>query len=190
MTVLELATKTRSCRRFHEREPIHIDQLKTLVDLARLAPSAGNLQPLKYIISNTPGKNSVIFSCLAWAGYLKDWPGPGEGERPAGYIIIVGDTKLTKDFGCEHGITAQAIALGATEMGLGCCMLTNVNKDRLSALLKIPRQYPILIVIALGKPKEQIVIDEVKDGDIKYWRDADQVHHVPKRSLSELIFEP
>lgn len=190
MTILELVTKTRSCRRFYEKEPISLDQLRSLVDLARLAPSAANLQPLKYIISHNAGKNSGIFSCLAWAGYLKDWPGPEEGERPAGYIIIVGDTTLTKDFDCEYGIAAQSIALGATEMGLGCCMIANMNKDRLAALLRIPQRYEALLVIALGKPKEQIVLDEIKDGSIKYWRDADRVHHVPKRPLSELIFEP
>ncbi len=187
MNLRELVTKTRSCRRFHEKTQVTVDQLRSLVGFARLSPSTGNLQPLKYIISNNPGKNSGIFSCLAWAGYLKGWPGPAEGERPAGYIIIVGDIKLTKDFGCEHGIAAQSIALGATEMGLGCCMLTNIKKDRLATLLRIPSQYEVLLVLALGKPKEQIVIDEVKDGDIKYWRDANQVHHVPKRALSELI---
>lgn len=190
MTVLELVTKTRSCRRFHEKEPISLDQLRSLVDLARVAPSDANLQPLKYIISNNPGKNAGIFSCLGWAGYLKDWPGPVEGERPSGYIIIVGDTKITRDVGYEYGSAAQSIVLGATEMGLGSCMLTNVKRDRLCALLRIPDRYHVLLVVALGKPKEQVVIDEVKDGNIKYWRDADHVHHVPKRSLEELIFEP
>lgn len=190
MTVRELVAKTRSCRRFYEKEPVSLDQLGSLVDLARLAPSAGNLQPLTYILSNNPGKNSGIFSCLSWAGYLTHWPGPGESERPAGYIVILGDTTLTKDFDCEYGIAAQSIALGATELGLGCCMIGSIKKDRLAGLLKIPARYEILLVVALGKPKEKIVIDEVKDGNIKYWRDAEDVHHVPKRPLPELIFEP
>ncbi len=190
MTLLELVTKTRSCRRFYEKETIGLDQLKALIDLARLAPSTANLQPLKYIISHNPGKNSGIFSCLGWAGYLTDWPGPVDGERPAGYIIILGDTSLTRDFDCEYGTAAQSIALGATEMGLGCCMIGNIDKDRLAALLKIPPRYDVLLVIALGKPKEEIVLEEIKDGNIKYWRDEKQVHHVPKRPLAELIFEP
>ncbi|MCK9227912.1 MAG: nitroreductase family protein [Syntrophorhabdaceae bacterium] len=190
MTVLELVTKTRSCRRFYEKEPIGTDQLKALVDLARLSPSAGNLQPLKYIISNNAGKNLGIFSCLAWAGSLKDWPGPVEGERPAGYIIIVGDRQLATDFGCEHGIAAQSIALGTTEMGFGCCMIGSIKKDRLAALLRIPPRYDVLLVVALGKPKEKIVLEEIKGSDIKYWRDENEVHHVPKRTLEELIFEP
>ena len=190
MTLLELVTKTRSCRRFYEKEPISLDQLRSLVDLARLAPSIGNLQPLRYIISHNSGKNSGIFSCLGWAGYLTYWPGPVEGERPAGYIIILGDTVLTRDFDCEYGTAAQSIVLGATEMGFGSCMIGNIDKDRIGALLKIPPRYDVLLVIALGKPKEEIVLEEVKDGNIKYWRDGSQAHHVPKRPLSELIFEP
>ncbi len=190
MTLLELVTKTRSCRRFYEKEPVSADRLKSLVDLARLAPSSRNIQPLKYIISNNPGKNSGIFSCLAWAGYLPDWPGPEEGERPAGYIIILGDTALAKDFDLEYGIAAQSIVLGATELGLGSCMIGSIKRDRLSALLKIPHKYRILLVIALGKPKEKIVIEEIKNGDVKYWRDTDRVHHVPKKPLKDLIFEP
>lgn len=189
MTVLELVRKSRSYRRFYEDRPVSVQQLKKLVELARLSPSAGNLQPLKFILSHDTRRNAAIFSCLAWAGYLKDWPGPGEGERPSGYVIILGDGSLTKDFGCDHGIAAQSILLGATEMGLGGCMLGNIRRDRLRSILKIPEQYEILLVIALGVPKEQVVIDEVKDGDIKYWRDTDSIHHVPKRPRTELILK-
>ena len=189
MTILELVTRSRSCRRFHGNEAISVQQLKNLIELARLSPSARNLQPLKFILSHDARKNAAIFSCLAWAGYLKDWPGPGEGERPAGYIIVLGDTSLTKDFGCDHGIAAQSIFLGATQMGLGGCMLANIQRDRLRTLLKIPERYQILLVIALGVPKEEIILDSVKDGDIKYWRDTSNVHHVPKRTLDEIILE-
>lgn len=189
MTVLELVTKSRSYRRFYEDRPIGLQQLKRLVELARLSPSARNMQPLKFILSHDARKNAAIFSCLAWAGYLKDWPGPEEGERPSAYIIILGDTSLTKDFGSDHGIAAQSILLGATEMGLGGCMLGNIKRDRLRALLNIPGHYEILLVIALGATREQVVIDVVKDGDVKYWRDADKVHHVPKRPRRELILK-
>jgi nitroreductase len=189
MTVLELVTKSRSYRRFHEDRPISLQQLKGLVELARLSPSARNVQPLKFILSHDSRKNAAIFSCLAWAGYLKDWPGPEEGERPSAYIIILGDGSLAKDFGCDHGIAAQSILLGATETGLGGCILGNIQRDRLRALLNIPERYEILLVLALGAPKEQVLIDEVKEGNIKYWRDADRVHHVPKRARGELILK-
>jgi len=54
--------------------------------------------------------------------------------------------------------------------------------------LKIPSRYKIFLALALGKPKEKVVVEEVgPDGGIKYWRDAEDVHHVPKRSLDEII---
>jgi nitroreductase len=185
----ELIRRNRSYRRFQENRNIDRETLQELVNLARLSPSSANLQPLKYIISNTPEKNSLIFPCLAWAGYLKDWPGPQEGERPSAYIIILGDTEITKNFGCDHGIAAQSILLGATEKGLNGCIIGSVQRDKLSGILKIPERYEILLVVALGVRKETVVIEEIKDGDTKYWRDEKGVHHVPKRTLSELILE-
>ena len=131
----------------------------------------------------------MIFPHLGWAGYLKDWSGPIEGERPTGYIIILGDKSIKQSFGCDHGIAAQSILLGAVEKGLGGCMLASVDRrEDLMVELGLPDNLLILLVLALGKPKETVVIDPLpEDGDIKYWRDAEGVHHVPKRSLEELI---
>ena len=67
-------------------------------------------------------------------------------------------------------------------------MIGNINKPKLEDALNIPENYEILLAIALGKPLESIVIDEIdSDGDIKYWRDAKQVHHVPKRKLKDIV---
>ena len=185
----ELVRRNRSYRRFQENRSIDKETLQELINLARLSPSSANLQPLKYIISNTPEKNSLVFPCLAWAGYLKDWPGPQEGERPSAYIIILGDTEITKNFGCDHGIAAQSILLGATERGLNGCIIGSVQKEKLRDLLKIPERHEILLVIVLGVRKETVVIEEVRTGDIKYWRDEKGIHHVPKRPLMEIILE-
>ncbi|MGC2434223.1 MAG: nitroreductase family protein, partial [Desulfobaccales bacterium] len=123
-----------------------------------------------------------------WAGYLKDWPGPSEGERPAAYIVVLGDTEISKNFGCDHGIAAQSILLGARAQELGGCMLGSIQRDRLRQLFKIPENLEILLVIALGQPKETVVLEEVaRGGSIKYWRDASGVHHVPKRRLKDII---
>lgn len=165
-----------------------METLKKLVDLARLSASAANRQPLKYILSNEKEKNEIIFPKLRWAGYLKDWEGPEQGERPPGYIIVLGDRQITQSFGCDHGIASQNILLGATSMGLAGCIIGSVERDRLMKELQIPDRYQILHVIALGKPKEKIVIEPLgPDGDIRYWRDEQGIHHVPKRSLEEII---
>jgi nitroreductase len=186
--ISELISKNRSYRRFHQNEPVALETLRGLVDLARMSPSAANLQPLRYVLSCEPEKNARIFEHLGWAGYLKDWPGPEEGERPSAYIIIVGDTQISKSFGCDHGIAAQSILLGAVEQGLGGCMIGSVKRAELSAAVDIAPRYEILLVLALGKPNETVQVEAVgEDESIKYWRDDQQVHHVPKRALDSII---
>lgn len=184
----DLIIRNRSYRRFYENHPLKPQTLRELVELARLTASGCNMQPLKYILSSYPEKNELIFPHLAWAGFLKDWPGPAKGERPSAYIIIVHDKRIKHVMGCDHGIAAQTILLGAAERGLGGCIIGSIDKKKLRASLEISSNYDILLVIALGKPKEKVVIEKVgKDGDIKYWRDKQGIHHVPKRPLEEII---
>src|SRR3974390_1863057 len=116
--IKDLVKANRSHRRFQQDKPIAHEVLKDLVGLTRIVASAQNLQPLKYVLSNTPEKNSLIFPCLGWAGYLKDWPGPAEGERPVAYIIILGDRDITRNYYCNDGIAAQTMLLAGVELGL------------------------------------------------------------------------
>jgi nitroreductase len=189
MNIKELITKSRSFRRFDEQYQIEYKTLESLINLARLSASGANKQPLKYIICNIPDQRDKVFPTLSWAGYLTDWPGPEKGERPSAYIIILGDKSISDSFGIDHGIAAQNIMLGATEAGLGGCMISSVKRDDLSEVLNVPDTFEILLVLALGKPVEKVIIDEVVEGDIKYWRDDSKYHHVPKRSLHELIIK-
>ncbi len=184
----DLIKKSRSYRRFDETYRVSEALLRELVDLARLSPSAQNLQPLKYILSSDPAKNSIIFPNLSWAGYLKDWEGPSEGERPSAYIIICSDTLISQTVKWDHSIVCQSMLLGAVEQGLGGCIIGAINRAGLQKALKIPDRYEILLVLAIGRPKEKVIIEQVDSGgDVKYWRDEDQVHHVPKRTLDDLI---
>ncbi len=186
--LLEWITRNRSYRRFDQSAPVSRETLRELVNLARLSPSGRNLQPLKYYLACDPQTNARIFPSLGWAGYLKDWPGPQEGERPAAYILILGDKTIAANFGVDHGIAAQSILLGAVERGLGGCIIATVRRAELSAELNLPDHLEILLVIALGKPVEQVAIEPLgPEGDVRYWRDENQVHHVPKRSLDEII---
>jgi nitroreductase len=186
--IADLVRKNRSYRRFYQEVVIGHDTLRELVDLTRCCASAANLQPLKYILSCEPDRNALIFKHIAWAAYLKGWQGPPEGERPSAYIIVLGDRTIAKSFGCDHGIAGQTILLGAAEKGLGGCMIGSVRRDDLCQAIGVPRHLSILLVIALGKPKESVVIENLgPSGDIKYWRDSQDVHHVPKRSLDEII---
>lgn len=183
----ELVAKSRSYRRFYQDKTLARHTLVELVEIARLIPTGGNRQPLKYLLSYDETKNALVFPTLAWAAYLKDWPGPDEGERPAGYIVILGDTEISEHVQWDHAIAAQTICLAAAEMGLGACIIGAVDRPHLKVALNISSRYDVLLVIALGYPAETVVIDTIKDGDYKYWRDADGIHHVPKRSIDEII---
>jgi nitroreductase len=189
MILKELVYKTRSYRRFEETHRIDQQTLESLVDLARLSASAANRQPLKYLLYNTREDCEKVFPSIAWAGYLKEWPGPVEGERPSAYIIILGDKSVSESFSVDHGIAAQSIMLGATEAGLGGCMIASIKRELLRNELNIPERFEILLILAIGRPVENVVIEKIKDNDVKYWRDEMQNHHVPKRSLEELILK-
>lgn len=185
--IRDLILRNRTYRKFIQDFKIELNDLVELIDLARNSGSGANLQPLKYYLVNDETTCEKIFPCFAWAGYLKDWDGPEHGERPSAYIIILGDTDIKKDIDCDHGIAAQSILLGAVEKGLGGCMIGSINREKLKSILNLDNKYKILLALALGKPKEEVVIEEVKNGDIKYWLDEKDVHHVPKRSLNEII---
>lgn len=186
--IRDLIIKNRSYRRFHQEVTIEYETLRQLVDLGRLSASAANMQPLRYILSCDSKKNVLIFQHISWAAYLENWPGPTEGERPSAYIVILEDKQIEHPLHCDHGIAAQSILLGATEMGLGGCIIGAINKPNLRKALNIPDRYDILLVLALGKPKEKVVVEKLDpDGSIKYWRDSVGIHHVPKRALDDII---
>ena len=186
--IKDLVLKNRSYRRYIESFRINSDILKSLIELTRFCPSAANLQPLKYLICNIAEENAQIFKALSWAGYLTEWKGPSEGERPPAYIIVLGDTYISKNFQCDAGIACQTILLGAVAQGLGGCILGAIDRESIRGSFSIPEQYEILYVIAIGKPSESVFLEDAnKDAGIRYWQDENGVHHVPKRTIQELI---
>ncbi len=187
MTVREALHKSRSYRRFYEDEEIPQEDLLTIVDAARLSPSGKNVQPLKYFIAHTRQVNDKVFPTLAWAGFLTDWDGPEAGERPSAYIIQLLDTQIATATICDEGITAQSMLLQATELGYGGCIIASVKREALREALALPDHLQIKNVIALGRPKETVILDDMQDGGYRYWREADGTHHVPKRPLSEIV---
>ena len=185
--IRDLIQQNRSIRRFDHSVKIEADTIKKWIDLARLSSSGRNMQPLKYAICIDEKINSLIFPHLGWAGYLSDWKGPAEDERPVAYIVVLLDKSLAETYYCDDGIAMQSIMLGATEDGFGSCIIGSVNKSRIARILRLPSAMEVLWVIALGKPAEKVVLEPAQNGEIKYWRDTDEVHHVPKRPLEEII---
>ncbi len=188
MDLTELLRCNRSYRRFHEDQPVDEAALTGLVEKTRFCPSSANRQPLRFLLACSPEDRARIFPHLAWAGALKGWPGPAEGQRPAAYIIILGDIEISSGFQVDVGIAAQSILLAAVEQGLGGCMIGSIDRESLRKVLEIPDRFAIALVIALGKPAETIVLEDAKSpADVVYWRDEQDVHHVPKRPLEELL---
>ncbi|MDX9870678.1 MAG: nitroreductase family protein [Candidatus Cloacimonadales bacterium] len=186
----DLVCMNRSIRRYDATRSISKEELFELVNLARLSPSAANRQPIKYVIVNEKEELDKVFPCIGWAAYLQDWKGPEPNQRPTAYLIMITELQIAPHVNVDPGISAQTILLGATEMGLGGCMISSVNKSKLRRILKIPNYYEILLTIAIGKPDEKVILEEVdKEGDIRYWRDEIGDHHVPKRKLEDIIID-
>ncbi|HEY92093.1 MAG TPA: nitroreductase family protein [Dehalococcoidia bacterium] len=180
--IRDLVLQNRSYRRFYQDVSIDTETMREFVDLARLCPSAANRQALKYIISNDPETNAKIYP------HVRIDNNPPEGERPSAYVIILEDTEIGLILACDYGIVAQTIHLAAVEKGFGGCMIGNIIRDDLRKALDIPEKYNILLILALGKPIETMVIeDQSKVGVGQQWWDKDRVRHVPKRPLDEVL---
>jgi nitroreductase len=184
----DLVKKARSYRRFDHFYKIADDILFDIIDTARLTPSAANRQPIKYIVTNEPIKNEEVFPHLRWAAYLQDWEGPAKDERPTAYIVLLADSQFTQHVNFDPGIVAQTIQLAAAEYDIGACMIASFDKNKLKRVFNLDDNTDILLVIALGKPNETIILKDIDSNEsIKYYRDEQDRHHVPKRKLSDLI---
>lgn len=183
----QLVLQNRSYRSFVEGYPIGRDVLFELVALARLSPSAGNIQPLKYFLSSEQQTNDLIYPLLKWAGTKRP---DEERGRPGAYICMFVDTNLVPTLSAAYvdaGIAAQTILLAACEKGLGGCIVTSFDRMRLKhALMVTIGAYEPLLVIALGKPYEDITLEE-SGYDTDCYLDNDGVRHVPKRQLTDII---
>ncbi|MBQ7474546.1 MAG: nitroreductase family protein [Clostridia bacterium] len=185
-----LVLRARSYRSFDPSRPIEEDVMTELVDTARLSSSAGNLQPLKYRLCTERDEVEGMTSLTKWAAYLKDVTLPPDGHHPTGYIVICHDTSIspvTPMSTVDVGIAAEAIALGAAEMGYGGCMIGSFDKSGVAAFLSIPKNLTPVLVMALGTPDESVLISKISHGDIKYFRDDAGLHFVPKRDLEDVI---
>ena len=183
-----LVTTARSCRRFDAARPIPLSILVWLVDLARIAPCGANRQALRYVVCNDRTRNDRVFGALRWAAYLTDWDGPAEPERPAGYVGILAPREGGAGVRVDLGIAAQTIMLGAAAQGLGCCMIGAFDRAVVEEALEVPQDYEVQLVFAIGHPAERRVLAPLgEDESIRYWRDAQGVHHVPKRSLDDVL---
>ena len=188
MTFLHLVSEARTCRRFAQDTRISQDDLHWLMECASRVPCGRNAQVLRYVLVNSPGKCAELFTHTRWAGALKDWDGPVEGERPTAYIAILSPKESTALMHMDVGIAAQTIQLAAHTRGIGCCMHASFIRPACADLLHVPGDMQPALILALGMVKEERRLAPMPaNGDFSYWRDRQGVHHVPKRAVSELV---
>lgn len=187
--LIELMKRNRSYRRFDASRKVSSDELDEIIEVVRYCPSARNMQPLKYRKVTSRQELDTVFPLLKWAGYLTDWDGPVPAERPTAYLVQCLDTTLSQNCLCDDGLQLEALTLAAVSRGMGCCIIKSFDVPELVKYLNLPAHLKPMYVLAIGYPVEKVVIEDEKNGDIFYYRDAEAVHHVPKRPLAELIID-
>jgi nitroreductase len=175
----------RSIRRFQQK-PIKLEILKKMVNTGRLAPSAANLQPLEFFIVNEKNLCDQIFETIGWAGYIKPKWTPAVNERPSAYIVVLVNNEKNPWYLRDVSFATQNIVLFAESLNIGSCILCNINKESIRKILNIPNNIIIDSLIALGYKAEKSVVEDYS-GSIEYWRDKNEVLHVPKRKIEDII---
>ena len=187
----DLVKENRSYRGYKEGYTISEEDLKDLINMARITASGANLQPLKYRIVTDSSEVDALNSLTRWAEMLTNITLPHEGKYPNAYIVVCVDKDICKNeetAKMDIGIAAQTILLGAVEKGLGGCMLGNFDKEELNKALSLPETMSPQLIIAIGKPDEKVVlVDTSDDGSTKYYRDENDIHYVPKRKLEDIL---
>ena len=184
--VYDLAVERRTIRRF-KPEPVPRELLEHLVNAARLAPSAANVQPLEFIIVDDARVKAEVFPALKWAAYIAPAGDPRPGEEPAAYVVTLVNSKLReKMFEYDVGAAMQNMILTALAEGVGACWLLSIDRDKLRAVLGVPEGFRIDSVLALGYPAEEPAA-EVMGESCRYWKDEAGRLHVPKRALAAVV---
>ena len=191
--LIDLVKRNRSYRGYDHSRKVTKEELLTLVEAARLCPSSVNIQPLKYFLAFEPDTVALVQSQTKWARGLPQMTLPHPGKEPTAFIVICQDTTISDNlsrFQRDLGIVAQTMLLAAVEMGLGGCMIGNFDAGSVHDVLGLADHLRPMLIVAIGKPDEEIILTDVADGKTGYYRDEADRHYVPKRALEDLIVEP
>jgi nitroreductase len=185
MDVYKTIISRRSIRRFQQKK-IDPKILKKMVNAARLAPSAANLQPLEFFIVDNENLCEKIFETTNWAAYIRPTWKPNKNERPVAYIIILVNEKNNPWYLRDASFAAENIVLTAESNNIGSCILCKIDREKIRKILKIPENIIIDSLVVLGYKAEQPVAVDFVDS-VKYWRDEKEVLHVPKRKFEDVV---
>ncbi len=186
--VIEAMKTRRTIRRF-KQGTVPREVLLEMADCARLAPSAANLQPLKYIVIDDPKTVKELYGGVKLGSYLKgsEVIGGDDGERPSAYIAV-----LFKETGVpwslrDIGASVQNMLLAAHSRGFAACWIANVKREQVKSLLRIPDDVQLDCMVAVGIPAEKSAPVEMKDSSLYYYEKPLNLR-VPKRKLEDIVF--
>lgn len=121
MSVYDLILSRRSVRQFEPR-PIERAILEKIVNAARLAPSAANLQPLEFIAVDRSEPKEAVFGCLKWAAYIAPQGNPEPGHEPQAYVVTLVNIRVReKGYEYDVGAAMENMILAALAEGIGSC---------------------------------------------------------------------
>lgn len=189
MTLIELLKRNRSYRRFDRSVRPSQELMASWIEGLRYTASARNMQPLKYLLVTDDALCHTLSQSVVWAGYLTEWAGPSENERPTAFVVQLLDTRLASNARFDEGLQLEALGLMAVESGFGACIFLSFDPKRIAAILDLPEYLTPISIVAIGKPIEEVEIRDVDaEANIRYYRDEEGRHYVPKRKREELIY--
>ena len=179
--------RTRRTVRFFKQDTIEVSVLRELVECGRCAPSGANRQPLEYIIVNDKSVADKLFESLAWAGYVQPKRNPPVGKRPVAYIMVLINRDISTKGGVDAAAAIENILLAGWSKGIGSCWMGAIDRDAIGKLLSVPENFAIDSVVSLGFPDEVPVMEDCKGDSVEYYLDENDVLHVPKRRLEDIL---
>ena len=187
----DLVKKSRSYRGYDASRKITREELLDLVDCSRFAPSSVNRQPFQYLLVYEQADLDKIQPLTGWARGLPQMKLPHPGKCPTAFIGICQNTDWDPDLNRylrDVGIVAQTMLLAAAEKDLGGIMIGNFSPKKLAETMDLPENIVPMLIVAFGKPDEDIVLTEAEAGEsLNYYRDEQDTHYVPKRKLNDII---
>ena len=187
MDTMDVLYARRTIRKFSQ-EPIPKQILTRIVDVARLAPTANNRQPLRFLVIDDPDLCDQVFPYTHWARAIAPAGTPKEGERPTAYIILLVEKELeTPWIAHDAGAAAQTIMLAAQNHRIGTCWMASIEREHIITLLNIPGKYRLDTLISMGYPAERSLYED-EQGDVTYYKDEQGAMHIPKRRLTDILW--
>lgn len=189
MSLAELYTTCRTYRRF-KQEPVPVELLKTLVDVAHNRSTGRNAQELRFVVVHTPDMVKAMQPLLAWAASLPKAIGtPVEGEQPTAFVVVLRPKKANPMISyIDVGIALDAMAITAWEKGVGSCIMAAVNRPKVAALLEVPEEYEVSMVLSLGYPSHKSTLVPVTpEKGQDYYVDENRDYYVPKLKLEKVV---